>query len=168
MIALLLTFLSPDHPICGQLLGLIHFLQSWRLILTCRTCQEPLFLSQFIYRLHQEMNISFQSLLAPDNEAVILTNIGDLRYALASPIPLIVLAMSPTQPSPRAPIGHRGGGIGGIGGIGGSSGSGRNSGDRSGSGGRRDGLLRRVGTTRAKHSMYPYQKLLLPTNYSLC
>ena len=176
MVILLPTLLSNKHSICGQLLGLIHFLQSRHLSLSRRARREPLLPSQFIERIHQDMDIYLQYVLALAKKAFILPNIGDLRYALDSPGPLIALAMAPTKPPTCALVSHmgndggapsRGDGNGGSGGEGGSgSGSGGGGGGIRSRGGR-GGPLRGGGTSRAKQNMYLDQTILLPPNCSL-
>ena len=135
MVVLLPTLLFPKHPICGLLLGLIHFVMSRHLSLSHRARREPLLPSQFSERIHQDMDIYLQSVLALANKAFILPNIGDLQYALESPGPLITLAIAPTQPSTRALGSHRGGDGGAPSSGGGNGGSDRDGGSGSGSGG---------------------------------
>ena len=146
MIDLLLTLLSPDHPICSLMLGLIHFVQSRSLsLMRCKS----LFPYQFIERIYQDMDICFQSFLALANEAVILPNIDNLRYDLASPSSLIAPEIARTKPSNRAPSGNMGG-SGGVPSI---------------SGGSNTPLM--GGIYRAEHYMYPDQNILLQTIFGL-
>ena len=57
----------------------IYSVQYWHLSPDRCARKEPLFPSQFVKRLHQDMDIYFQSVLAPADKDIILLNIGDLR-----------------------------------------------------------------------------------------